>query len=188
MLLNKLSFFQGNYKNINDVPVGALDTGWKLGGTAENIAYGIIPWINPENVLVDSTSAAYNVDGGSFDYTDKLRVTNFNFSAIPDGATITGIMAKYRRRCSSPNDYTDDIVQLVLSGSAIGEDKSTLDYWASSNETPEYGTSTDLWTLTPTVANIKDSTFGIEIAGVDIETGTDDVYIEAVWLKIFYTA
>jgi hypothetical protein len=171
----------------NEIPANNLDTGWKLGGTAANISYGIVPWTNPSNVLTDSTSAAFADAGSNFDYTDKLRVTNFDF-AIPGGATVTGIEMKYRRRTTTNNDVKDDTIKLVLSGTEVGANKATTSFWSNVNETPEYGGPLDLWSwgsATPT--NINDSTFGIDIAAFDDDTGVDDCWIEAVWMKITYT-
>lgn len=185
-MINKLCFFNGIMRNSNNLPPVSSSTAWTLGGTATNISYGIIPWTNPSNVLVDSTSAAIATGTGSFDYTDKLRVTNFGF-AIPTGATITGIAMKYRRRSSSAVDIIDDIIQLNLSGTPIGANKATSSFWSNINETPEYGGLQDTWSWGGvSVTNINSSGFGIDIAAIDDAAGTDDCYIEAVWLKIFY--
>lgn len=171
----------------NEVPANLTETGWTLGGTATNIAIGDIAWVNPSNVLVDSTSAAVATGTSNYDYTHKLRVTNFGFS-IPSGATVTGIGFKIRRRCSSPNDVIDDAIQLVLSGTNVGANKATMNFWSNITETVEYGGTGDLWSwVSASYTNINNSTFGIDVSASDDATGLDTNYIEAVWLKIFYT-
>jgi hypothetical protein len=84
-----------------------------------------------------------------------LKLTNFNFSQLPD--LISGIEVRLRAR--RYGRATDDTIQLLLNDEVLGDNKATL----SINPEKIYGGTSDIWGSSLTLADITDSSFGILI-------------------------
>lgn len=150
-----------------------------------------VAWNNPTNVFASdnarATAAIRNVATG----TKALVVNGFDFSSIPSGATITGIVVEIERSCSSTSGSPHDgVVRMTKDGSTlIGTDKASATTWPTTDAYGTYGTSSDLWGTTWTDTEIKASTFGISIQA----TGSGGkwsttVQIDHVRITVYYTA
>ena len=129
--------------------------------------------------------------GGSFILSHWLHITNFDFSAIPDTATINGITIKIRRRVNQSSDdfFTQDI-RLVDSGTLLGTMKNpgaSYNYWTTTATIETHGGSSDLWGWTPLVATIKSPTFGFQFWIEDDASGSETAGVEVAWMNITYT-
>ena len=81
-------------------------------------------WSNPANIgasdNVYATAALI-----SCTYTYRLKAQGFDFSVIPDGATIDGILVEIERKARHVNSRYDYRVQLLdASGSLVGDNKA----------------------------------------------------------------
>jgi hypothetical protein len=82
-----------------------------------------------------------------------LKITNFDFYALPD--TLTGIEVKL-----SMNRFgriTDETIQLCINNGLIGDNQATLE----NNPIKLYGSETQLWNTTLTLENLQDPSFGV---------------------------
>lgn len=161
-----------------------------LGGTSvsTNRSGATVSWTNSSNALVDNASAA--TVAGSFILSHWLHITNFNFSAIPDGSTITGITVKFRRKVSaSSNDFFVSDIRLVNSGSQLGNVKTYTagNFWTTTATIETQGGSSDLWGWTPVLATLKSSTFGVQLAVDDDASGSETASVEVLWMDVTYT-
>jgi hypothetical protein len=119
----------------------------------------------------------------------RLRASNYGFS-IPTGATITGILVEVYDNTTvdgAGDGCYDASVQLLIAGSETGTDKATFTY-----QTPvgwkSYGSSSDLWGLTPTVAQINASGFGVSVKyGNASALATETISVDSVRITITYT-
>jgi len=120
--------------------------------------------------------------------TDGLRVTNFSFSGVlPADAEIKGIEVDVERSVDTGSDVTDDLVQLVVGGSLVGDDKATADAWPTSDAVANYGGDEDLWGLTPTRSQVVASDFGVEIRATKGTSITDiTASIDHITITIHY--
>ena len=163
------------------------NTGMAIATSVADIGGGDKAWTNITNALVDDTSAAACLSlAGTGDMTNSLEF-HFGFSGLT--GTIDGIEIKYRVLADTSNDMTDSIVQLTLSGSAIGPNKANFGtYYPITATSYTKGGTSNKWGLALTAADINDATFGVIIRCEDGGSGDgDSVWLEAVFCRVTYT-
>jgi len=158
--------------------------------TFSNVAFigSATNWTNLSNagssddVYTDIPTNGLSSNG---DYTDVFQATNFGFS-IPSGATINGIIVEIER--SDINNAKDNFIGIVKGGSVGSEDKSVNPAWSSETYI-SYGSSTDLWSETWTVADINASGFGVAISVKKQGGGANpQPIIDHIRITVHYTA
>ena len=101
-------------------------TGLVIAGTgANNADAGSDAWANPDRVTADdaSYSSAGSLSFGGYT-TQYLHATNFNFSAIPAGSVIVGIVARVQRKHTVVGNSpvtVDQEVYLIKAGTRVGD-------------------------------------------------------------------
>jgi len=81
-------------------------------------------------------------------------------------------------------------VQLLdAAGALVGDNKQDFGYYATSDETITYGTSSNTWGASPTAAMVKDADFGVVLSTVteDLST-TRTASIDFIRMTVYYTA
>ncbi|MBN1868536.1 hypothetical protein JW916_14740 [Candidatus Sumerlaeota bacterium] len=137
-----------------------------------------------------------NVASVYLDWTESVAIYfhSFNFSSIPSGSTINGIVVTVRCKQSAPNSDGGVCVRLVDDdgdelGSNIqvsGEDiTTTLQDWSFGNSS-----SLSVWgnpppTVTQTMT--QDSDFGCYIWAQTEDGDTRTYYVDSVSMRIYYT-
>lgn len=113
-------------------------------------------------------TAAVDADDGtevalSGDASDELRAVTFDFSAIPDTATVLGVEVRIKRHADVGAKAKDAIVELVgLDGTS--SNKARAVEWDTTSTEVVYGGATDTWgndNLTPAI--LKGSSFGVRL-------------------------
>lgn len=142
--------------------VYASSDGPSDGATVSTSPYGTNnSWSNPTNVTnSDDAYAVASVDDG--ESSDYLTVTNFGF-AISSGVVIDGIEVTVEKKGQS-SKIKDASVMLIVGGVITGDDKATTPSWSGSDFHDTYGSSSDMWGLSLTDADINSSNFGIAFA------------------------
>ena len=164
-------------------------TAWKTPGTVSQSAGGDgdYPYSSLSNVQTDDSNAATS---GPIDTREEFNIidaTNFGF-VLPYGASVDGVEMRYRRYSNSSGDVEENVIQLIVGGSATGQNKATTTYWASSAELVTHGGSSDTWTLSPTEAQVEASNFGIRIQPLDDGLGSGDTAsIEVIEMRVHYS-
>lgn len=139
--------------------------------TGSDVAVGGNAWTSPGAVVGNSGAqgglyATSSVTGSNQSKdTDYLEGTGYGFS-IPTGATIQGIEVQVHRYkfTAKQGSVTDKLVQLLIGGALSGANRSKSASWKNSNPGwVTFGGPTDLWGLTPTVAQINASNFGVAL-------------------------
>lgn len=153
-------------------------------------------WTNITNAVAsDGAATTSSVMDEVKTATARLELTGFGFSSsIPSGATITGIQVEINRRgLNMVNGATcrDLAVQLIITGPPSGVNLAdTATDWPGVHTSATYGSSTNLWTLTPTAAEIRAADFGVAItaqANLPNATGSCTADIEYVKITVSYT-
>lgn len=150
---------------------------------ASDNTLGVVSITNPSNAQLSDNSYATAVLLLS-QISNYLKVTNFGFT-IPTDATITGITVSIERSSNTLNGTHDDSIRLVKGDVISGNDKATAAQWPTSDAVATYGSSTDLWGLTLTPADINLSTFGVVIAAIADLAST--AQIDYITITIDYT-
>jgi hypothetical protein len=173
----------------------------KLPGTAEDSAtVGSTAWTNPANAkLSDGVYATIGIGAGVGGSKEShfLKCTNYGF-AIPEGATISGIIVEVKRKGNygagkTANTWVfDAAVQIVKEGVAKWESDKGERYieWPGEVLTKTYGGSGDKWSQTWTPAQINAANFGAAIQCV-LQNGTNlpgvTAEIDSVTITVYYT-
>lgn len=147
-------------------------------------------WTSPGNVTaIDSTYAS--VTASTFDTNDqthRLRCVGFDFSSIPDGATINGISVTIHNADYANGSGSIDLAQLVEGETPLGNNKySTAQALTTTPTDYSLGGTSDVWGATLTAAIVKSATFGIDLGCLSTAANTD-VFIDAVEMTVEYTA
>lgn len=150
---------------------------------------GTIAWANPDRITgQDSLYASANFS--SVQQTNYLEASNFDFSSIPAGSTINGIVVTINRfQSGTYSAITDKVISLILEGSLIGTGKVPPGgSWSPIMPTPvSFGGSSDLWGTSVTLANIQDSTFGV-VLSINGAGGLTNVgFVDYISMTITYT-
>jgi hypothetical protein len=149
-----------------------------------------VDWTNPNNIKADdgsyTTAAIAYVMPQSGTY--RLKAQNFDFSAIPDGSTIDGILVEIERKASVASRLQDYRVQLLdASGNLVGANKGSSTYYTTSDVVASYGNATDTWSASPTAAMVKDADFGVVLSTKNAVSGTVTASVDFIRITIYYT-
>lgn len=153
------------------------------------------PWINPENAAAqDDTAAQSAVTGDAIggETTQYLKCTGFDFSAIPSGATIDGIVVEVEVY-ENTQGATWHRCLLVKAGAIQSYDLSpeTAVNYEDDDTYDTIGGSSELWDDTWSRSDIVNSGFGCAIA-FDWQAGSpfsgNDVFVDHVQMTVYYTA
>lgn len=158
------------------------NTGNIFAGTGENVdRAGLTAWTTPENVVSDNAAdATCNATG-----SDYLVARNFALSAIPDTATINGILV--RVEASEHSAGTEPLLAQLQDANAalFGSSKSTSNEGSISGTAKAvytYGSTSDVWGATLTPAIVKDVDFGVRLWF----TTAHDIRVDYVTLAVQY--
>lgn len=146
-----------------DAPV--IVSRYVFGTVAANVhTEGGYDWINPDGALTDNDgSMASAVMYNHEDHTSYLKVSGFNFNFIPHDSTIVAV--EVMAHCFAPHYLIRDYCYLVKADGTLSDDRPYIygdwhpDMWLY------HGGPRDLWGLTWTVDEIKDSGFGVLLGG-----------------------
>jgi hypothetical protein len=156
--------------------------------TVENNALGGgKAWVNPANAkLSDNVYATCEISTALVD-TQTLFAKKFGF-ASPGGAVITGIVAEIERKAPAGATVNDWSVKLAKAGVLSGTDHAKATYWPESDTVETYGSSTDLWGLTLTPADVNAEGFGIGLRAINVVTiAAANLTVDAIKLTVYYT-
>ena len=149
-------------------------------------------WTTPTNIYTDNAATA-NVTATSFDAPDQtyvLKATGFDFSAIPDNATILGVECKvnawYR---SGQGAGSIDLMQLLNASRVKVGTNQCLTPVALTTDAATIitkGGAADLWGNALTPAWVKDPDFGVAL-GILATAANADVDVDYVTLEVTYS-
>ncbi|MCA9361927.1 hypothetical protein KC906_00990, partial [Candidatus Kaiserbacteria bacterium] len=163
-----------------------------LGTSVSESPWSDNAWTTPTNIYTDNAATA-NVTASTFDSYDQtyvLKATGFDFSSIPDSATILGVTVRvnawYR---SGQGAASIDLCQLLdTSRAKVGTNKcSTPTALTTTNSTViTFGGSSDTWGNALTPAWLKDADFGVALGMLATEANSD-VDVDYVSIEVTYT-
>lgn len=165
----------------------------KSPGTAVRVDDGnntTFAWSNPGNVVSSNDVYASCFANSWTNTTEYLKATNFGF-AIPDGATIIGILVEIEKRKSGSDNGQDHSVVIVKSNGSYGstDKKITGSHWPTTDTYFSYGGSTDTWGEVWTAADINSANFGVAISADGVADASAGItfYIDHIRITVFYT-
>jgi hypothetical protein len=158
--------------------------------TTNTTGVGSSDWSNSDGIK-DSGGLNYatnNIPSGAS--TRFLKGTHYDFN-IPAGATINGIQVAIRRKASGSN-VKDNVVKLVKNNGIVGDNKAysgSDSNWPTSNiSTRGYGSSSDLWNETWSLADINNDNFGVVLSAENTDEDANRVAsVDYMTIVITYT-
>lgn len=169
--------------------VGATDTGWQLFAAASTVTPGNTTWTNASNALTDDSNyASADIPDGDTSYT--LKLTGADLSAIPSDATIAGWEYRIAKtgEDGGSEEIVDQTVQPIIAGTQSGTNVASASAWSDASiETTDYGSDSQKYGLTPTVANMKDSGTGLAIQAYSQGGSTAEARIYTAWIRVHWT-
>jgi len=124
-----------------------------LGAAVDDAGTGTAVWSNLTNGT-SSNDLYITATPATGATTHYFKATNFGFT-VPTSSTITGVTVDIERSQSgTSSDARDASVKLVKGGVVTGTDKANtaLEWPAGTDGIASYGSASDLWGMTLTVA------------------------------------
>ncbi|MBI3678104.1 MAG: hypothetical protein HY243_15960 [Proteobacteria bacterium] len=164
------------------------DTGFKLAtaGASETLGGSSASWVNPGNITAsDNARATSSVSLTNTKFTDYLVASGFDFSAVAAGATINGVEVRIERSASFSGQIQDNHVYLRKgSGGTLSSDNAAGSNWPTVSDAQlVYGTSSSLWGLTLSVADLA----SLQVLLSAKATNTATPRVDAIDVRITYT-
>lgn len=161
-----------------------------LGESASEAPWSDDAWTNPTNIYSDNGAVA-SVTAATYDAGDQttvLKATGFDFSAIPDGSTILGIICKVNAWYSAGSANMDLCQLLDTSKAKVGTNQCSTPVTMSPTDTTVItkGANNDLWGNALSAAWVKNANFGVALGCIATAANTD-VNIDYVTLEVYYT-
>ena len=175
----------GNCDIISSPPVSGSATNTTATGAAVSCG-GLVAWSSPTSANSVNGTGATAALTSTNTTTHCLQITGMGFS-IPTNATIRGVTAAVTRNASIVNAVIDQNIQLIVGGTATGDNKAD---WTTKYPTTftaaTYGSSIDIWNTALTPAQVNATNFGINIRSGWV-TGTPTARIDGVVITVYYT-
>lgn len=170
-----------------EAPVADLASTKSPGTVADDSAVGTLTWSNPTNAKAEDGSYAKAASVGVQAESHYLKLTNFGF-AIPEGATVLGIVASIRRRFTLSEGGTGaaDRKARIVKGGEIqsAADRAAGAAWGSP-ETKVFGAADDLWSQSWEPADVNATGFGFAMSAIVGILTTAEV--DHVAITVYYT-
>lgn len=149
-------------------------------------------WLSAAYVSSDGAGTA-NITAASFDAPDQsyvLKAYNYDFSGIPDAASILGVSAAVNAWWRTGQGGTQmDLLQLLnTTGGKVGTNQCStpVGMVTATGTVISKGGATDTWGNALDAAWVKNSSFGLAI-GVSATAANADVDVDYATLEVFYS-
>lgn len=162
---------------VGDLPCGSVTV-------LDDDSVGTVQWSAPNQAA--EADGSYATATGDSEDSHYLRAYFDLENCIPsDALSIDGILVtitRYASDDSSTVNVKDKTVQLSLVGS--DNKAATTVKWPTTADTATYGSSTDLWGLTPDVFDVQ-----LMSVKLQVQFGNNgvDAFVDAITLAVYYT-
>jgi hypothetical protein len=168
----------------------AQSTKTSAGTAADLSSIGSVSWTNPGNAKASDNSYA-TVELSTSQESHYLAVSNFSF-ALPEGATVTGVIATPERQATKAvpggRVIRDNAIRLLKAGAAVGNNQAAGTIWPEADESLAYGASDDDWGVAWAASDINATGFGVAISVKHDSTGAKaTAKVDAVTVTVYYT-
>lgn len=157
--------------------------------SGDDVGGGLISWTTPENIVSPNDQYAI-ASAMNFGVTSNILVARFDFSALPNDASILGIEVSYERKKADVGGVDETLVQLwngTGSGDGIGDDKASDAALPASDTVASFGGSADKWNAPLTMPMVKSAAFGVGFQGTHDGGGSPaDFHIDHVSMTVHY--
>jgi hypothetical protein len=140
-------------------------------------------WSNPGNITFNDNQVALSDINN---ISEALNATSFGF-AIPANATILGVQVTIGREAQNSNSLQDNSVRLIVGGAAAGNNYASAIYWPTTETAISYGSTTDLWGIALTPAQVNAANFGVALVVENDNNNNREAEVDYIQIAITYT-
>jgi len=170
-----VGYFNGDSVLVKTVERIVYSTDWM----AATMTGSYDEWTDPANALVDDEAYAQGSQIGAGSKRQSYHGFGFN---IPSDAEILGVEVRYKHAETTVSGDDGKLVLHVVS--PISQDGSKdSDYYLTKTESI-LGSTSDVWGLSLTYAEINDSTFGVDFEAVSYDTKNFAAYLYYVEMRV----
>lgn len=144
-------------------------------------------WANLGNLYTEDGSYASRTSAAAT--FETLSVYGFDFSSIPDDASIDGVVGRAVRWALSSSTISDSSLYLRdTSGNSIGSNKAAGGYWSTTaGDAVTYGGASDGWGASLTPSIVKNANFGVNLVVGNNAGLARAARVDYVSLAVYYT-
>lgn len=142
-------------------------------------------WTNSGNITANDSSYAENTVAG-LTWSDYLVATKFGFT-IPPGSEITGVKISGEFVGNTGSSFREQYFMLHYAGAAIGVPDIINVTIADSIKTIGIGGDGSLWSWTPSISAINDSTFGMRMCMYNNVGTAQIIKCDYISMTVYYT-
>lgn len=156
------------------------------GTMANDATVGTLAWTNPNNAKLSDNAYATAELVSTSESTQYLKATNYG-KAIPEGATIVGILVGIEKNQAGAGGIYDAAVRIVKGGVIGAVEKAYSSAWQTADAYTWYGGAQDLWGQTWLPADINSANFGVVIAAKKNPPPKRTASIDHMKIIVYYT-
>jgi hypothetical protein len=153
---------------------------------ADDGSVGTITWTIPVNSVTTSDNTYATAAPNDNEITHYLKATNFGF-AIPAGSTINGITVEVEKKASNASRIEDYAVRIIKGGNIGITERAAAGFWGTADAYTTYGSTSDKWGESWTVADINNANFGIAFSAYKNATAGNAITASVDHLRITVT-
>lgn len=139
-------------------------------------------WVNLDKAVVRDDNSSVTNTLGTNATTGFLTMSELKLQ-VPFDATITGVSAEIVR--GSPGGVVDGAVRLFRAGTPFGLTKVSVAAWPSTDAPATYGSSTDLWGVQLTPAEVNAGEFGVGVSA-HCKVGGTQARVDAIAVTVHF--
>lgn len=150
---------------------------------------GTIAWTNQGNAISSNDSRA-SANMPKSTTSNYLKCVGFDFSTVPEGATITGITVDVERNVGdSTSRVMDAYVRMIKAGTiSTAYNGATTTTYGTSDLTESHGGTTNLWATSWTRTDVTDANFGVAFAAKNTSSkSSHTANVDYVKIRVDYT-
>ena len=159
---------------------------------SDDNATGVYTFNTPSNAAASDNNRTFAAAliGLLSGTTHYLKATSFGFS-IPSSANICGIELQIEKSASNISilsTVTDNVVQLMKTGSIVGNNYATSSHWSATEDYFTYGGPLDLWGTSWAPSDINSAGFGLAFSAQlnGIISLLPVARIDHIQIKVYY--
>lgn len=162
--------------------------------TAQRVGANDAEWGAPANIFAEDAAVASASFGNPPSNAKWLQATDFRF-AIPNGAIITGVRVRVKKRQNvsdgniQDKDGLQEGLKLIVGGARSGSDKGTTAAWPASLSWISYGGQSDMWGVSLKPSDVNASNFGVALGASLVGAtgfGPWAAEVDAVEITVWY--
>lgn len=157
---------------------------------SEGVTGGIATWDDDSdlvNIFASDDARAVSTPMGAGEFTNAIRARGFDFSSIPDTATILGIEVSIEKSATVSGTISDRAIRLFSTDGLAADNKAdVVTTWSTDDGVTVYGSDSDLWGSAWTVEKIKSDLFSVVLLAQNVGAEHAQAQVDHISVVVTY--